>query len=919
MPGASFSQSSFLGGEWSPFAQGRFDRPDYQVGMNVCLNAFPIEEGAWTRRSGSRHMGTTLRGQAARLYPFAFAENAAHQLEFTSGRMRIYGPDMDSYTRLVLRNSDTQDVVNISSDTPAVVTTTTPADGTLSQVLFNFSDTLSQKFCPLLRNRVFTVGDLTADSFTLFDGVTGDPIDGSTLGWVNQPGVTVSHILELNTPYTGTKWQDIRIIQAETRGVVLHKEFVPRLLEAVTPPTSTQYANFDFRSAVLLDGPYLDPIPNLVATPSGGLEGLISLSIAYQSWSSVKVYNSGDVVLYSGINYTSLSDGNLNNQPDITPNWVTGPTGSPFEFASTDVGRSVRLFSEPAAYDAGTAYSQGDTVKYADAYYSALKATTGMTPDVSIDDWAVSTSAAIWTWATIVKVTTPTDVNISVAGPALLYNSPIETWQLGVYSDTTGYPTCGVYHEGRLWLAGAIGNRIDASKTNPISNTTINMAPTNSDGTVADNNGISYVFNATDVNTIFWMKSTSQGIVCGTQGGEWLIRASATDDPITPTSIQAKRVTDYGGENVEACTANLTMVFVQRHGRKLLEYFADVFSGRFSAPNLARDAGHITKNGIKELAFQKERTPTIWTRDATNALAGLSYQRDSLMTTQGPSMKAWHRHELGSGRSVVSISSGPSANGNLDALSMVTLGDGQYHVEQFMDLFDEGSLLTEAWFLDNAIVPSGGSISEDGASITLYGLWHLEGKSVAAWIGGLDAGDVTVSGGQVTIPFRDGVENLFSLDYLIDISGGDFSNSPDPFNMIISVDGADGALNALRVPAVVGFTYNSDGQMLRPVAPQEAGAANGPALGKTRRLHMAAALLVNTIGISFGTDFGHMKKAQLKTQGGREIPANKMFTGIWQDAIDDTYSFDGMICWRVTRPYPATVAATTGFVHTQDR
>ena len=37
------------------------------------------------------------------------------------------------------------------------------------------------------------------------------------------------------------------------------------------------------------------------------------------------------------------------------------------------------------------------------------------------------------------------------------------------------------------------------------SNDIFNFAPTNPDGSVAGNNGISYTFNAPDVNPIFWM------------------------------------------------------------------------------------------------------------------------------------------------------------------------------------------------------------------------------------------------------------------------------------------------------------------------------------------------------------------------------------------------------------------------------
>jgi hypothetical protein len=120
------------------------------------------------------------------------------------------------------------------------------------------------------------------------------------------------------------------------------------------------------------------------------------------------------------------------------------------------------------------------------------------------------------------------------------------------------------------------------------------------------------------------------------------------------------------------------------------------------------------------------------------------------------------------------------------------------------------------------------------------------------------------------------------------------------------------------MPVVVGFTYTSDGQLLRPATPQESGARIGPAIGKKRRLQYITAMLVNTRGISFGTSFSKLNAARLASAGGTPIAATAMFSGVFRDSLTDDYSYDGMICWRVTRPYPATIAALGGFIQTQD-
>jgi hypothetical protein len=120
-------------------------------------------------------------------------------------------------------------------------------------------------------------------------------------------------------------------------------------------------------------------------------------------------------------------------------------------------------------------------------------------------------------------------------------------------------------------------------------------------------------------------------------------------------------------------------------------------------------------------------------------------------------------------------------------------------------------------------------------------------------------------------------------------------------------------------PVAIGYTYTSQGQILRAVNPQEAGSRNGPALGKTRRTHMYSALLQQTQGIKFGTTFDHLRTAQLQTKGKVPFALTSLYSNVHQDTLDDTYSFDSMVCWQIDRPYPASVLALGPDLHTQDR
>lgn len=886
MPDASYVQSSFLGGEWSKYAQGRFDKKDYAQAMNVCLNSIPMEEGACTRRPGERYICATRSGAAGRLFSFDFEAAAPYLMEFTPGHLRFIGSTVGGLLSLVTTN-DAATVTNISTANPAVITLSSLPAGWASndQVFFNFGAAASS-FCPILRNRVFAIG-VSGSTFTMNDAITNQPIDGSTIGWGTGPSpgvvvVTAQRVADIPTPYSGNDFENIRVVQSDLGALLLQGAYQPQLLTN-TFPTTNDFAAFTLSAATFIDGPYLDPPASGTLTPSA-LTGTITLSGA--------------------------------------------PSGT---FVSTDVGRMMRLFSQPAQWDVGTTYAADDVVTYQDAFYSALQGTTGNIPGSDTVNWGTATNVAVWVWGLITVVNSDTEVTFDIddsglLASSLLYLAPIDAafgnWQLGLYSETTGYSACGTYYGGRLWLSGAVPNRIDSS----MSNKTLVFSPTAVDDTTSDSNGISYIFNATDQNPIFWMQPTVQGIVCGTQSSEWLVTPPTTG-PLTPTNIQAHRVTKYGCANIEPRETGLTLTFVQRWTRKLFEYFPDVFSGRYMAPNLSVNAQHITHDGISEIAFQKERTPILWSRFATGALAGTTYKRDSLMSSMGPEFIAWHRHTLGSGRSVISVCTGPSQFNNLDGLAMITYDPTTNirHVSVLTDLFDEGDLLTSAWYLDDAIVPAGGVLDTAAGTVTFNGLWHLNGKTVSVFCCGLDCGDFYVTNGQIMVPLGDGIENLFSLTFIEAQSGLPSSNAPGAIGLMTNIDvvGPTSAqvVRRLSVPAIIGFTYTSQGQCVRRVNPQEAGAANGSALGKTQRAHQFSALLANAVTdtVSFGTNFGHMRKANFRTKGQKSIPETQLFSGVHQDTLDDEYGFNSMICWEIDRPLPLTVAAFGGFVNTQDR
>lgn len=943
MPSVSQTQDNFLGGRWSLYAQGRWKHPKYQTALSESLNGLPLEEGAWTRRSGTWHMGTTLDGHDGRLIDFDFTEPTPYKIELTNGNIRLWASTGLVYNATAL-------VTNVDSSSPAIITVVPSGFGTLTagqQVQFLFSGTAPSN-APLLQNRTFTLvaaGAADGTQWTLEDAISGAAVN-APLAWSSQPGtIVMAQVLQIPASVYSTNWalDQSRFVQTGVdpdgtvtgEGVLLSSTQAPFILECIqSQPLGPQFATFALSSADFIDGPYLDPVPtgiwgnatgvatqgpvivspwnsttayvagNIVSTPStlvdsgypvdydgaiatsvsvtewiclidntdfnpqnyawgttlpaagrywAGLNNLgpwsstttyqagdqvtvavtsmgvttttlytcilqtgqtsvdqapastpsvwsvynsadvntsgsglgpgsILFTIFFQTWSNSTSYNLGDVVTYADVNYQSLADGNYDNTPGSSSAWqaittipgVNGGAG----FLGTDVGRAIRLYSEPPPWASGTAYVAGNNVQYpfgSQTYWTAQTSNTGVTPGTNIADWLPAVNASQWAWGRITQVQNSTNVIVSLIGMSpfwttqgaldtLLYTNSIYTWELGVYSNSTGWPSTGCYQGGRLWLSGALPNRIDSSVSNGIRGTQINFAPTNYDNTVGDSNGVSLVLNSDTLNQVQWLKPYNGGIGVGTLHNEWFITASQLQDPITPATAQVNAAGQMGSKNVEPVVAPIAMLFVQKLGRKVMELMQDVFTGRFRSPNLSVFAKDLSEPGIEEIRYQEEIAPLIWSRMLDGSWAGCTYRRISQYVggeqdiASEAAIVGWHRHVPGTGRVLQSIMVGPNAGGTLDTLSMVTNqattgqpDTGVRHVETMIDLFEEDDSLLTAWYLDDAIVPS--SIEVTSTGVVLNGLWDFNGLTKTVWGWGLDLGDFLVTNGSITVPY----------------------------------------------------------------------------------------------------------------------------------------------------------------------
>ncbi len=491
----------------------------------------------------------------------------------------------------------------------------------------------------------------------------------------------------------------------------------------------------------------------------------------------------------------------------------------------TNTGRVIRLKVAPQPWSNLTTYAIADTVTRNGIIYTAAAINTNSDPTTDPVNWTISPLTVQWVWGSIKHWTDYYTATVTIKSEDLRSTDTVYEYRLGTYSATTGWPTSGTYHEGRLILnscatgsGNVVGypNRIDMGQPN----LGFAFAPTAPDGTVADNNGITMTLNAADNESIQSLASTVDGIAVFSSLGEWNIAASNLNDPITPTSAQAKRGTTFTGAPVDNCALTSSHAFIQGNRRRLLEYkqFVDMtaYQVRPNGADLTKDCQHLTVGGIAEVVYQKIPQPVIWclggrVNETTckqgivehpHTLFGIGYTRNPDETYIAPfSVEHGYEYLVGGPIPRVSIAvqyggsltkqylycstssgfEGGTAFGDIEIMDppldtagldadMVFITDK----ESVGTVTDAQKLLASGCFLDRAIQPAGAKLWADGTGVTFYGMWPFARQFVTFTIMGKRIGSadnnqfLVNNDGTVDVPFSNGASTSHA-------PAGDFS------------------------------------------------------------------------------------------------------------------------------------------------
>jgi hypothetical protein len=512
----------------------------------------------------------------------------------------------------------------------------------------------------------------------------------------------------------------------------------------------------------------------------------------------------------------------------------------------------------------------------------------------------------------------------------------------GYYED--GYFSAGCFHEDRLFLAGP-SQYISGSKNGDYEN----FAPSDLSGTIADNNGITVSLNSSDTNNLKWIVSDEKGLLAGTNANEWLIKSSSTQEPITPTSVTAKKTTSFGSQSIQPVQAGKATIFPQASLRKIREfnYFYDVDG--FRCNDVTQLAHHICESGVKQLALSKQPEQIVWAVRNDGQLIGMTYERD----LDGLRV-AWHRHIIGGAFSdgdavVESVACIPTSDNSYDEIWLVVKrtinGSTKRYIEYIGQPFTTEIDQEDSFFVDcglkydlpktmtgatkaNPIVVSSTAHGFANGDLVRFdevkGMTNLNGNiyKVAdqtantfelTTIDGTDINSTSfntyVSGGEI----RKLVTTISGLSHL---EGQTVQACGDGVDLgDYTVSGGSITLSEPSAVVSVGLGYQSKIKLQRI----DAGSQDGTSLGKTRRIHRLGVMLHRTLGLKYGQNFDDMKQFEFSSGNDQMNEGTSLYTGIITQEADFEYDTENKICLMSDRPTPCTLLAVMPLMQTQDR
>ena len=548
-------------------------------------------------------------------------------------------------------------------------------------------------------------------------------------------------------------------------------------------------------------------------------------------------------------------------------------TASAAIFQAVHVGSLFYLESRDlnaiSAWEVGHTVAVGERARSDGKTYEALNASkTGTSRPVHTEGalFDGNPTAVQWQYrdagygyVRITAFTNSTTVTATVIDrlPSQVVGSGLATtrWAYGEWSSVEGWPSDVAFFRERLWFGR--GQTLWGS----VSADFTDYSP-KTYGQVTADMAITVTLVSGKINDVQWL-AADRDLVAGTAGGEFAIGELTNGEPLGPANKRSRILSTFGSRAIPPIKNSEALLFVQRSGLKARETYYDFGSDGYKSSDTTVLAEHITASGIVQMAFAADPDQVVWSIRADGTLLGFTWNNEQ-------AVRGWHRHPIGGSGIVESIAVMPAAEGDRSELWLVVRrtinGVTRRYVEYLERPYRIGDSQASQFYVDSGLTYTG------AATTTISGLSHLEGQTVSVLVNGAPHPNVVVTSGVIT----------------------------------------------LQIPATtaqVGLPCPARYRSMR----LEAGAQDGTAQGKTKRIHKCVLRLLYTGGGKYGAlNGGPMDYLMLRSSTAAMDQPAPLFTGDKVVPWPDGYNTDAYVGFEIDQPVNAVLVAIMPQVSTSD-
>ncbi len=732
--------------------------------------------------------------------------------------------------------------------------------------------------------------------------------DGGTVDSSGSP-------VEITTTYTTAQLADLKFAQSADVMYVTHPDHPPRKI------TRTSHTAWTIADVALTRGPFGDTNKTATTLTASAVTGSINITASADTFVSTDVgrlvkLNEGFAKITSRTNATvvvatvqALEDDRVELMPTYAASTLSFHEGDP---DATGLEHNDRIQDTAAGFiDQG--FKAGQTIVISG---TSNNNTTAGVKIVEVSD-------------TTITIMPGNDLADEAAGSSFTVAGKLEAelyWSLGAFSATTGYPRAVSFYEQRLVFAGTAAQpqTLFFSQSGDFENF---------ESGTEDDDGMVYTIGSTEVAVIRFLAST-RSLIVGTSGGEFVVRASQTDEPITPKLIQIKQQTNYGAADTSPAQIGNTIIFLQRARRKLRELQFNFDVDGYIGLDVTLISEHITQTGLTELSYQQEPDGILWAVRTDGQMACMTYKKEEQVI-------GWTRQVIGgafgSGSAVVESVAVIPGDLNEDTVYLIvkrTINGATKRYVEYISNFETPDSVNDAVFVDS-------SLSYTGATSTLAGAEAVDQTTITVADGSVFSSDGAIKIGDEFITYTGKSTNdLTGCVRGVQGVAAAHASGATVTQAAISLSGlghleaqsvqilADGAVHPNKtvssgavtleqyvIKAHVGLAYNSTLTTLRA----EGGSLQGTAQGKIKRINKIVVRLNKSVGLKVGKNVDNLDIVPFRSSSDRMNEPLPLFTGDKEIEFDGEFEASGQITVQQDQPLPMNVIAIFADLTTFDQ